>query len=54
MYNDLKLEFRRDLNLSINVIDMNVFLIEIKNKKKIWWTLNARHREDVNIASIDN
>ena len=54
MYNDLKLEFRRDLNLPINATNMNAFLIEMKNKKKIWWALSVKHRESANIASIDN
>ena len=36
IYNDLNLEFRRDLILSIEDTDMNIFLTQLKNKKKIW------------------
>ena len=35
IYNDLKLEFRRDLTRSISDIIMNQFLKQIKNNKKI-------------------
>lgn len=35
MYNDLDLEFRRNLNLSTKAIDLNFFLNEMKAKKKI-------------------
>ena len=35
IYNDLNLEFKRDLHISFDVIDMHLFLNELKNKKKI-------------------
>ena len=35
IYNGLNLEFRRDLHISSDVIDMHSFLNELKNKKKI-------------------
>ena len=35
IYNGLNFEFRRDLHISFNVIDMHSFLNELENKKKI-------------------
>ena len=35
IYNDLNLEFRRDLHTSFDVTDMHSFLNELKKKKKI-------------------
>ena len=35
IYNDLNLEFRKNLSLLIDSTNMNIFLIEMKNKKKI-------------------
>ena len=35
IYNNLNFRFRRNLILLIENIDINAFLIEIKNKKKI-------------------
>jgi len=35
IYNNLDLEFRRNLSLSIEAIDINFFLNKIKIKKKI-------------------
>ena len=46
IYNDLNLEFWRDLHTSFNIIDMHSFFNELKNKKKIWWILNACHRDE--------
>ncbi len=36
MYNDFDLEFRRNLSLFIEAININFFLNKIKTKKKIW------------------
>ena len=56
IYNELDLEFRRDLNLSSESTNMNTFLTQIKNKKEIWWALNVRHRDATSIytTSIEN
>ena len=35
IYNELNLEFRRDLNKSTKVIIMKIFLQNVKNNKKI-------------------
>ena len=53
IYNELDLEFRRDLSLSSDSTNMNTFLTQMKNKKKIWWALDAKHR-DAYIASAEN
>ena len=56
IYNGLDLEFRRDLYTSFSATDMHSFLNEIKNKKEIWWALDARHRDgNINyVAQVDN
>ena len=35
IYNELNLEFRRDLNKSTKIITMKIFLQNVKNNKKI-------------------
>ena len=55
IYNDLKLEFRRDLTRSISDIIMNQFLKQIKNNKKIWWNIVAsRSRSHVSFDYFIN
>lgn len=44
IYNNLKLEFRRDLTKPTQRTTMNVFLQKLEDNKKIWWDLGARHR----------
>ena len=44
MYNELKIEFRRDLTRFTATITMNFFLKKIENNKKIWWNLIAVKR----------
>ena len=45
IYNELNLEFRRDLSKSTKTIIMKIFLQNVKNNKKIWWNLKAKHRQ---------
>ena len=46
IYNDIKFKFRRDLTKSTKNMTMKIFLQKLKNNKKIWWNLEARHRDD--------
>ena len=46
IYNDLNIEFRRDVRKSIEHIDLNVFLQEMKNVKEIWWNLSVKNSRD--------
>ena len=45
IYNELNLEFRRDLSKSTKTIIMKIFLQNVKNNKKIWWNLKIKHRQ---------
>ena len=42
IYNELNVEFRRNLTKSINVLSIDSFLREMNEVKKIWWQLAHR------------
>ena len=44
IYNELNLEFQRNLIRSENVSSLNTFLRKIDDFKHIWWTLTERNR----------
>ena len=46
IYNDLNIEFRRDVRKSTEHTDLNVFLQKMKNVKEIWWNLNVKNSRD--------
>ena len=43
IFNNLNVEFRRDLTKSINVLFMNIFFREMNDVKEIWWQLALRN-----------
>ena len=44
IFNDLDVEFQRDLNVFIEITKLNAFLQKLDLKKKIWWTLKSRSK----------
>ena len=44
IFNDLDVEFQRNLNIPTETTELDAFLQELNLKKKIWWTLKSRSR----------
>ena len=44
IFNDLDVEFQRDLNILIETTELDAFLQELDLKKEIWWILGSRNR----------
>ena len=44
IFNDLNVEFQKNLDMSTDTTDLNSFLQKLDLKKKIWWTLRSRSR----------
>ena len=47
IYNDLNIEFRRNISISNENINLNEFLQELNRKKEIWWAIDYRNRENL-------
>ena len=46
IFNDLDVEFQKNLNIFIETTKLNAFLQKLDLKKKIWWTLRSRNKFD--------
>ena len=47
IWNELNVEFQRDISMSRSNITLNAFLRELDDRKKIWWKLSkSRHSDD--------
>ena len=47
IYNDLNIEFRKNIFIFNENINLNEFLQELNRKKEIWWTIDYRNKENL-------
>ncbi len=56
IYNEIDVKFQKNLSMSKIDIKLNSFLIDLDDKKNVWWQLIDRKRNDENFyeLSINN